>query len=95
VQVFANTNYGMAFVPDNYIAVVDLVSNVFSGWISVAGPPGGVSITPDRLHLYVAIPEADMISVIDTETDTLVGTTIGVAAMPTGLVISSAQGLVD
>ena len=95
VQAFANTNYGMAFVPDNHIAVVDLVSNVFSGWISVAGPPGGVSITPDRLHLYVAIPEADMISVIDTETDTLVGTTIGVAAMPTGLVISSAQGLVD
>jgi YVTN family beta-propeller protein len=94
-QVFANTNYGMGFVPDNHIAVIDLVSNVLSGWITVQGPPGGVSITPDRLYLYVTIPEADMISVIDTETDTLVGTTIAVAAVPTGLVISSALGLAD
>jgi YVTN family beta-propeller protein len=96
VQAFANTNYGMAFVPDNHIAVVDLVSNVLSGWITVQSPPsGGVSITPDRLYLYVAMPEADLISVIDTETDTLVGTTIAVAGLPTGLVISSALGLAD
>ena len=96
VQTFANTNYGMAFVPDNHIAVVDLVSNVLSGWITVQSPPsGGVSITPDRRYLYVAIPEADLISVIDTETDTLVGTPITVAARPTGLVISSALGLAD
>ncbi len=96
VQTFANTNYGMAFVPDNHIAVVDLVSNVLSGWITVQSPPsGGMSITPDRRYLYVAIPEADLVSVIDTETDTLVGTTIAVAARPTGLVISSALGLAD
>lgn len=96
VETFANTNYGMAFVQDNHIAIVDLVSNVLSGWITVPSPPsGGVSITPDRLYLYVAMPEADSISVIDTETDTLVGTTIGVASLPTGLVVSSAQGLAD
>ena len=96
VQAFANTNYGMAFVPDNHIAVVDLVSNVLRGSITVQSPPsGGVSITPDRLYLYVAMPEADLISVIDTETDTLVGTTITVAGLPTGLVISSARGLAD
>ncbi len=96
VQAFANTNYGMAFIPDNHIAVVDLTSNVLSGWITVPSTPaGGLAITPDRLHLYVSMSGADSISVIDTETNSLVHAGIGVDAVPTGLVISSAQGLAN
>ncbi|NQZ97180.1 MAG: hypothetical protein HRU01_11765, partial [Myxococcales bacterium] len=47
---------------------------------------------PDGLHVLVAIPGANSISVIDTETDTLV-TAIDVDPVPTGLAISSAQAL--
>ena len=84
---FFNTGYGMGFLPDNNVAVIDLAANVVSSWIVVPRTPaGGVAVTPDGSRVYVAIPDADSLSVIHTDTDTL-ATTFGVAAGPSGLAI--------
>lgn len=90
VSRFWNTGYGIGFLPDDHIAVIDLTANVVSSWIRVAGTPAGVAVTPDGSLVYVAIPAADAISVIDTATDTL-ATTIPAAAEPSGLAIGLAR----
>jgi len=96
VQRFADTGYGMAFVPDNHLAAIDLTTNVVLDWIPLPGSPsGGVSITPDGLQVYVSMPGSDWISVVDTATHTLIGSTIAVDAVPTGLAMSAAQALAD
>ena len=92
VSRFLNSGYGMGFAPDNQVAVVDLLTQAVTRWITVPSTPAGVAITPDGLHVLVAIPGANSISVIDTETDTLV-TAIDVDPVPTGLAIASAQAL--
>ena len=47
--------------------------------------PIGVAITPDGKHAYVANETSNNVSVIDTATNTLVGTPIPVGALPTGV----------
>jgi YVTN family beta-propeller protein len=84
---FWNSGYGQGFLPDSSVAVIDLEAGVVSSWILVPGTAAGMAVTPDGSLVYVAIPGADSLSVIDTDTDTTVATTIGVAAEPRGLAI--------
>lgn len=79
----------IGFLPDNKVAVIDLQTHVVSDFIVVPGTVAAVAVTPDGSFVYLAIPDADSLSVIETEANTVV-TTFGVAAEPRGLVIGAA-----
>ena len=51
-------------------------------------------MTPDGTRVYVAILDANVVSVIDTATNTVVGSPIPVGAAPTGIVVNSSGTLV-
>lgn len=84
------TNWGDAFVDtDDYIAVIDLSTNLVTGTIPVVlGPEKVVAV---GTNLYVAHQGAygqnNVISVIDTTTDT-VSTTITVEDVPNSMVLN-------
>ena len=81
VSRLANGGEAMGFTPDQQVAVIDLATSIVTRWIRVPGAPAGMAITPDGSGVYVAIPSANAISVIDTATDTL-ALTIDVALEP-------------
>ena len=90
VARFWNTGYGMGFLPESTIAVIDLVTNTVGGFILLPGTPAGIAVTPDGNATYVAIPATSSIGVIDTATDSLISE-IDVAAGPSGVAIGPAQ----
>src|SRR5262252_5468818 len=57
---------------DNAIAVLDTGGNRVQGTIPVPQGPHGIVITPDGRKVYVSSDGASTVSVIDTQTDTVV-----------------------
>ena len=55
------------------VSVIDLVSNVQVKNIETGLHPGSMVLSPDRKILYVACANSDIISVISTETDEVIG----------------------
>ena len=56
------------------VSVVDLTRNVQTKSIEVGLHPGSMVLSPDRMKLYVACANSDIISVISTETEEVIET---------------------
>ena len=72
VSKFWNNGYGQGFLPDSHVAVIDLEVNEVDRWINVLGQPAGVAVHPDGSLVYVGVPSAGSLAVIDTGTGALV-----------------------
>ncbi len=70
---------------DNTVSVITTATGAVSAPITVGANPGGLAVTPDGTHVYVANPgdskAAGTVSVIDTKTG-VVSATIAVGAGP-------------
>jgi YVTN family beta-propeller protein len=93
------TNNRNGFVQDGTLSVIDTTSNTLLGTIFVAtdlvaADLQGIAITPDGSRAYVtgtleSNPAKGFVSVIDTATNTVVGSPIPVDAFPLGIAITS------
>jgi YVTN family beta-propeller protein len=77
---------------DGTVSVIDTTTNPPSVMapVPVGGAPVGVAVTPDGKHAYVTNPGTvfDNVSVIDTATNTVVGTPIPVGIQPQGVAVT-------
>jgi YVTN family beta-propeller protein len=64
------------------VIVIDTQTNQVVGSIPVGGSPWGVAFTPDGKAAYVADNGGETVSVIDTQTQQIVGTPIAVGELP-------------
>jgi YVTN family beta-propeller protein len=67
------------------VSVIDTAANTVGDTIPVGTAPFGVAVTPDGKDAYVANLEDNTVSVIDTATNTVVGTPITVGSFPLGV----------
>ena len=69
---------GPSLVPgnaSNFVVIIDTATNTLIGQpIDVGRDPDGMDLTPDGRHLYVTNAQDNNVSVIDTETNTVVDT---------------------
>jgi YVTN family beta-propeller protein len=94
-------SFGVAVTPDGkhvYVAsplfgnvagsvfVIDTATNTVVATVPVAG--NGIAITPDGTHAYVTDMFTNNVSVIDTASNTVVGTPITVGIAPFGVAIT-------
>jgi len=69
---WANTGYGAAFLPGQWVAAIDTATNEVLRWIDVARTPGGIAVTPDRANVYVAVPANNSVARIDAAENAVV-----------------------
>src|SRR5262249_58331827 len=64
------------------VSVIATASNVVLAVIPVGNQPFGVAVSPDGSKVYVANENSNTVSVIDTATNTVVGSPIPVGRAP-------------
>jgi YVTN family beta-propeller protein len=64
--------------------VIDTVTNTVVTTVTVGACPDGVAVTPDGKQAYVANGCSSSVSVIDTATNMVVATVLGVGDEPQG-----------
>jgi YVTN family beta-propeller protein len=65
---WAQTGYGAAFVPGQWVATIDTATDANLGFTDVGSRPAGLAVTPDRTSVYVSIPGTDSVAQIDAAT---------------------------
>jgi YVTN family beta-propeller protein len=95
VAVTPDGKYAYVTVPSPPadVAVIAMATNTLVAIIPVEpGPldawPVAVAVTPDGKHAYIADQDTNDVSVIDTATNTVVGTPIPVGAFPRGIAVT-------
>ncbi len=78
VSNFGNSSNG------NTVAVIDTQTRTRLATITVGTAPEGVGVTPDGTKLYVVNKFSNNVMVVDTATNTVIGTPIAVGNMPIG-----------
>jgi len=75
---------------DNTVLVIDTASNMVVATVLLPSGsfPEGVAVAPDGKHVYVANSNRGTVSVIDTATNTVVGTPIPVGFGPFGIAVT-------
>ncbi|HKB13646.1 MAG TPA: Ig-like domain-containing protein [Vicinamibacterales bacterium] len=74
--VWAETFYGAGFLPSSWVATLDTSTNLVS-WTNLGGgtgsvyTPAGLSVSPDRSSVLVAVPNMGGVAVIDATTGLL------------------------
>jgi YVTN family beta-propeller protein len=77
-KVYVASSFGQFGRNFSGILVIDTASNMRTPGIPVSGIPVGVAVTPDGKKVYVADSLLNSVSVIDTATNTVVGSPIPV-----------------
>src|SRR5260370_1116421 len=67
------------------VSVMGTGTNMMSSTLGVAAFPFGVAVTPDGSKVYLTHIGANIVSVIDTTTNTVIGSPIHVGFLPYGL----------
>lgn len=74
---------------DHTVSVIDTATNLIIHTISVGNNPEGISITPDGKKVYVTNRSGNSVSIIDTDSNTVIDTIAGIeGANPFGKFIS-------
>ena len=81
-------NQGTLSVPGTTVLVIDTTTNTVVATVGVGNFPSGVAITPDGTHVYVVNGFSNNVSVIDTASNTVVGTPIPVGKFPQSVALT-------
>lgn len=85
------TNGAYAYVADggsNSVSVINTATNAVSTLSPVATFPYAIATSPDGTRVYATLQSSDEVKVIDTATNSVVGTPIAVGDQPSGLAVS-------
>lgn len=90
-STFVDTGYGMGYLSSPWVARLDLATNGLDGGTNAGAPASGLVLSRDEARLFVAVPNANAVKVIERATDALVAT-IPVGAGPTQVTLVPTQG---
>jgi YVTN family beta-propeller protein len=78
----------MSRMLNNTVSVIRTATNTVVATVPVGNAPDAVAVTPDGKHAYVASDLSASVSVVDTATNMVVGTTIPVGATPDAVAVT-------
>jgi YVTN family beta-propeller protein len=85
------SNFGGAV---SRVSIISTASNTVVNTVSMANVPEGIAFTPSGSRAYVAVNNGT-VNVIDTSTQSVVGSPISVGGLPRGVAVSANGALVD